>query len=237
MGIHTKWFASTLLGDDGGILTEYSPATFARNEYGEIDHFTPSWIMSTTTYAGFTVVAVGASTLVMADSAAGVLQLTTSNVENEGIQMQTDGEIFLPAAGKDIWFEAKILSNDPTENDIFVGLCTTDTTIIASNPADVIGFWVHDGDANIDFEVSATAGGGAPVDTGQDLAPNVFRRVGFHVDGLSRVTPFIDGVKYAAATTVVNIPAVEMALSFAVLTGEGQINRLDLDYYRILQLK
>ena len=237
---HSQWLKTDgLLGYDGfcrGIFAGGAP--FAREYFGISEDFSLGGdIVSTTAYAGWTVTAVGASTLVMGDVLGGQLQLVSSAVEDQGIQMITDGEIFLPAALNDIWFEAQISGNDVTEVDWFVGLCNTDTTIIASNPADVIGYWTHDGDVNLDFEVSATAGAGAPVDTLIDLADNTTIRVGFHVEGLTKVTPYINNVKNATATstTVVNIPAVEMTLAFANLTGEGVANNLNLDWFRIVQ--
>ena len=237
---HSEWRKTDgLLGYDGFCRSIFAGgAPFAREYFGTSEDFSLGGdIISTTAYAGWTVTAVGASTLVMGDVLGGQLQLTTSAVEDQGIQMITDGEIFLPAALNDIWFEAQVSGNDVTEVDWFLGLCTTDTTIIASNPADVIGFWTHDGDANLDFEVSATAGAGAPVDTLTDLANATAIRIGFHVNGLTNVTPHINGVANATATSAVvaNIPAVEMTLAFAILAGEGVAKNLNLVWFRIVQ--
>jgi len=207
--------------------------------YGMFEDFAPSKIVSTSSYPGFTVTAITTGTLVMADRVGGWLQLTPNNSTGHGVQMQSDGEIFLPAADKDIWFECSVRGNDITKVNWFIGLATTDTDIIGSNPADLIGFHTHDGDANIDFEVSATAGAGSEVDTLSDLSNNTAVRLGFYVNGVTSVTPYIDGTANttATSTTVANIPAVEMALSFACTTGEGQVNTLDIDWYKIVQLR
>ncbi len=233
MAISTEWFASTLLGKDGFMRSQYSASTFVRRAFGDFEDYTPSWLTSTTTIPGWTATAVGASTLVMADNVGGVLQLTSAAIEDNGIQIQTDGEIILPATDKDIWFEAKVLTNDPLQTDFFVGLCTTDTSIIATNPDNAIGFWLIDGAADILFEVAD--GTGAPIDTGSDIVVNTFIRLGFYVESNTRVTPYINGVAGTAVTA--NIPATELALSFALLTGEGSANRLDIDWYRYVQLR
>ncbi len=238
---HSEWRKTDgLLGYDGFCRSFFAGgAPFAREYFGKSEDFSLGGdIVSTTAYAGWSTTIVGASTLVMGDVLGGQLQLTTSGVENEGIQMQTDGEFFLPAALNDIWFEAQVSGNTVAEVDWFVGICTTDTTIIATNPADVIGFWTHDGDANLDFEVSSTAGAGAPVDTGIDLANATAIRVGFHVEGLTKVTPYINGVRNATAesTTVLNIAALEMAPAFAVLAGEAVAKTLNIDWFRWTQL-
>jgi len=201
--------------------------------YGTFEDFTPSILYSTTAYPGYAVTVATSGTLVMADAAGGVLQLTPAAAENQGIQMQTDGEIFLPAANKDIWFECRVRGNDVTEVDWFIGLCETDTNIIQANPTNVIGFWTHDGDANIDFEVSSSVGAAA-ADTGTDLADNTWIRLGFFVNGITSVTPYINGTAQTAIGAT-NIPATELALAFAVLSGEGQANRLDIDWYKIVQ--
>ncbi len=238
---HSEWRKTDgLLGYDGFCRSSFAGgAPFAREYFGRSEDFSLGGdIVSTTAYAGWSVTPVGASTLVMGDVLGGQLQLVSSAVENEGIQMQTDGEFFLPAALNDIWFEAQISGNDVTQDDWFVGICTTDPTIVAGNPDDVIGFWTHDGDANLDFEVSANLGAGAPVDTLIDLTDNTPIRVGFHVQGLTKVTPYINGVANATATsiTVANIPAVELAPAFANLNGEGVANSLYIDWFRWVQL-
>jgi len=226
----------SLPGDKGGVsnFTQLRAMHISPElAYGHFDDFTPSDLVGTSSLPGYTATAVGASTLVMADAATGVLQLTSGGTENNGIQIQTDGEIFLPAANKDIWFECRVRGNDVTEVDWFIGLCTTDTSIIATNPDDAIGFWTHDGDVNIDFEVST--GTGTPTDTGDDLANNTWVQLGFYINGVTSVTPYINGTAETAITA--DIPAVEMALSFACLTGEGSVNRLDIDWYKIVQLR
>lgn len=236
----SEWWGDAQVGRDGFCRTIFAPAPMARFEYGQYDDFAPGFITSTTTYPGFTVTEEGnGGTLVMADEVGGVLQLTADGTaENDGIQMQTH-EFILPAADKHIWFECKVKGNDVIQTDWFIGLCTTDTTIITGNPADIIGFHSHDEDVNIDFEVSATAGAGTPVDTTSDLTDDTWVRLGFWVNGLTSVVPYIDGVANATATstTVANIPAVELGLAFACLTGEAAANTLEIDWYRIVQLR
>lgn len=200
--------------------------------YGMFEDFAPSMITSTTTYPGYTVTVATGGTLVMADEVGGVLQLTPGGTENYGIQMQSDGEIFLPAANKDIWFECRVKGNDITQVDWMLGLTTTDTAIIASIPDDLIGFVTHDGDDNVDFQVRA-GGTGAAVDTTVDLVATEYMTLGFYINGVTSVTPYINGTAYTAITT--NIPATEMALSFACLTGEAAVNTLDIDWYKIVQ--
>lgn len=240
--IHAEWWnTDAQVGRDGFCRTLYGEPAFAREYYGDSSDFTggdDNFIAGGAGYAGWSFTAVGASVLQKVDAVGGILRFLPNANDNDGLQIQTDGEMFLPSANSDIWFEARIRGSDVTQVDYFLGLCTTDTTIIATNPADVIGFWKHDADANVDFEVSATLGAGAPVDTTSDMADNTWIRLGFWVQGLTQVVPYINGVANATATsaTVANIPAVEMALAFACLTGENVANTLDIDWFRIVQL-
>lgn len=232
----SDWHSSGQWGKDGFCRTIFAPAPFIRKGYGAFEDFCPSNIQTTTTYWGWDVTpsGVGEGTLVMADEIGGVLNLVPAAVDNQGIQMQWDGESILPAANKDIWFEARVrCTTDQTETDWFIGLATTDTSIVATPPNAQIGFWSHDADDNIDFVVADAAQ--APVDTGTDMVLNTWINLGFHVTGVTSVTPYINGVGQTPVTA--NIPAVEMAVSIATLTGEGASNIFAIDWYRILQIR
>lgn len=228
------WKNQGLLGKDGWCRTLPGAAAFARRYYGAFDHFAPSRLASTTAYDGFTVTAITAGTLVMADAVGGWLNLTGGAADGRGIQMQSDGEMFLPAANKDIWFEARIKVADADDIDWFLGLASTDTNIFSTDPTELIAFRGDDGDANIDFQVR-NGGTGAQADSGTDLSDATARILGFHVIGATSVVPYINGSAQTAVTS--NMPTAEMALTFGMLDGATTAsNTLGLDWYRIVQL-
>lgn len=232
--IRSEWLNGALVGVDGFCRTISLEAAMARKSYGFHDHFAPSKITANNAYPGFTVTAITAGTLVMADVAGGWLCLTGGGADGHGIQMQSDGEMFLPAADKDIWFEASVKVLDADDCDWFLGLASTDTNVFSTDPTDIIAFRGDDGDANVDFQVRK-AGTGAQADSATDLTNNAAMRLGFHVNGVTSVTPFINGTALTAVTT--NIPIVELALTFGALDGATQANNfLAIDWYRILQL-
>lgn len=207
-------------------------------QYGNFNHFVaPPEYAGAATFDGWTVTAIGAGTLVLMDRVGGWLQLLCGGLENQGIQMQQLGEAFLPAANRDIHFGCSIRSNDVTENDIFIGLSTTNATLIAAPAADLIGYWTHDGDANLDFQVQSTANAVAAVDTGVDLADDTAIELGFMVNGLTSVHTYINGAEDTtfAITGAADIPITELRLCFAVLSGEAQPNTLEIDWYSIVQ--
>ena len=234
---HCLWDRGGQHGKDRSRHCQYSPPTFARMQFGHFEHYSPGDLTGVATYPGWTVTPIVAGTLVMLDRVGGWIQLLPAAVEDQGVQMQSDGEMFLPAANRDIHFGIRIESLDVTENDIFVGLSITNGTLITAPAADLIGFWTHDGDANLDFQCQATAQAAGAVDTGVNLADNTAIELGFFVNGITSVHSYINGVEDTTAQVNVaaQIPITELALSFAVLTGEIAANDLKIDWYSIVQ--
>ncbi len=236
---HSTWVGGRggLLGRDRSRRCQFSPPTFARMQFGDFNHFSPGKIIDTTHYAGWTVVVVqGASTLVMLDRVGGWLELLTAGANNDGIQMQTDPECYLPAANRDIHFGIRLEMTEATACDMFVGLGIADATFIGTPPADLIGYWTHDGDANLDFQVQSTAGAVAAVDTGVDLVADEAIELGFMVNGLTSVRTYINGAldNTFAIAAAADIPITELALTFAIETG-GAIEGLKVDWFSIVQ--
>ena len=209
----------------------------ARKQYGWFEHFAPGHLVDTTHYPGWTVTGITATstgTLVMADAAGGWLNLTGGTHDGSGIQMQSDGEMYIPAANKDIYFEAAIKIADADDIDWFLGLASTDTNVFSTDPSDIIAFRGDDGDANIDFQTrKATSGDQA--DTTSDVSNGTAVLLGFHVRGVTNVTPFINGTALTPVTAT--IPIVEMALTFGMLNGGTTGNNtFGIDWARIVQL-
>ncbi len=244
---HCLWDRGGQHGRDRSRHSQFSPPTFARMQFGSFEHYSPGDLTSATTYPGWNVAVIGAGTLVMQDRVGGWMQMLCGGVENQGIQMQTGnqgaaapvwGESFLPAANRDIHFGIRIEMLDVTECDMFVGLSIGNATLITAPAADLIGYWTHDGDANLDFQVQSTGSGAVgAVDTGVDLADGTAIELGFMVNGVTNVRTFINGAldNTFAVAAAGDIPVTEMSLSFAVLTGEGQPNDLKIDWYSIVQ--
>ena len=233
----SDWVNSTHLGRDGFCRTPGIHAAMFRNCFGYSEHFSPGLLTSTTTYPGFTVTAITASssgTLVMADRLGGWLDLTGGTHDGAGIQMQTDGEMYLPAAGDYIFFEASVKAADADDLDWFLGLSKTDTNVFSTDPASLIAFRGDDGDANIDFQVRS-GGVGAQADTGSNLGDGTAVRLGFLVDGITSVTPFVNGAAGTRVTT--NIPTEELTITYGMLNGGTTGNNtFGLDWVRVVQV-
>lgn len=179
----------------------------------------------------------GASVGIVADKAGGELALTsTATTDNDGASIQGN-EVFLPAAGKDIWFEARVKKSDADQSDLFVGLCENFATnpeacLTASNR---IGFQIDDGNASI-LAKSEKADTETSMDTEQDSADATYVKLGFHVVGLDKIEFFVNRVKRATITT--NIPIVEMAVAAFHLSGDANGTHVaTLDYVFAMQTR
>lgn len=188
----------------------------------------------------WTVTEVGTCTQDMEDARNGVLTLTSGTTENNGAQIQlggtgdgeTTGEAWAPSAGKNLWFECSVYSNDVTQNDIFVGLHVQDTTFVASRGADYIGFRTDDGDALLDCESSASSSASSETSL-STLVDATAVKLGFKVTGTSKVEYYVNDVLKSTIST--NVPTALMKLSLGNLTGEAAANTLSIDYVVVAQ--
>lgn len=228
------WNSDAHVGRDGFCRSVFAEAAFPMELYGCYDDFNPGKITSATTYLGWTVTVLTAGTLVMADEIAGVLQLT-GGADGQGIQMQTDGEAYLPAANCDIWCEAKVRLTDADDADWMWGLASTDADVFTGDPTELIVFRGADGSPNINFQVR-DGGAGAAVDTGSDLANTTWARLGFWVQSNTAVVPYINGTALTAVTA--NIPTAEMSLTLGMWNGATAANQpFSVDWLRAVQLR
>lgn len=191
------------------------------------DDFSESVFNATDTWT--VVKDAGAAVALVADTAGGEVALTSAaTTDNDGGSIQGN-EIFLPAAGRTIWFEARVKLSDATQSDMFVGLCENFATnpencLTASNR---IGFQKDDGSALIlckseiaDAETSTT--------TAVSMSNGAYVRLGFIVRGTSSIEFFVDRQKVATHTSS---PATELAVAFFHLSGDASGTKVaTMDY-------
>jgi len=150
----------------------------------------------------------------------GVLLLDcNSTTNNQGVQIQLGGAAgaasFIASAASKIYFEARVKIADigSTTCQMFVGLAEVDTSVLASaanTTANHIGFEAINTTAmGIHSEKAGSRSSTASVHT---VVDDDYVKLGFIVDGLTKITPFVNGVAQTAITT--NIPIVAMTPSF-----------------------
>jgi hypothetical protein len=172
----------------------------------------------------------GASAGIGADVVGGVLDLTsTATTDDDGASVQGN-EVFLPAAGKSIWFETKLQCNDADQTDICAGL----TVNFATNPeamltaADRICFQINDGNASILCKTEAS-GTETSTDSGVDLDDDTYVTLSIRVSGTGLVQFYVNHNLVASHTT--NIPATELTVGAMSVSGSATgTRRTRIDY-------
>jgi hypothetical protein len=157
-----------------------------------------------------------------------------ATTENHGIQIQLLGEAFYFAGDYPAYFGIRFNIDDADQTDALMGLCITDTSLLAA-VSDGIYFRTVDESAVMQFvventNVEDTTNAATLTDSGWVVAEFVY-------DGTS-VEAYIDGVSVGSvATTSTSFPDDEyLTPSIAMLTGEGVANTLTIDWARAIQL-
>ena len=155
----------------------------------------------------------------------GVLLLDAGAVtNNQGPQVQFGGEAaassFIASASSRIYFEArlKLATIGSTTIQFFGGLAEVDSTVLASaanDTANHIGFECFN---TTTLSFATEKAGARAVDTSAGtIADGTYVKIGFVVDGVSKVTPYVNGVAGTAITTgSANIPVVALTPSISV---------------------
>jgi hypothetical protein len=160
----------------------------------------------------------GASVAIAADTANGRLLLTSAaTTDNDGASIQGN-EIWLPAAGRTIWFETRLQVSTAADMDVYAGL----TVNFATNPeavlaaADRIGFQINEADASILCKTEA-GGTETSTDSGVDAVNATDVILGFKVIGTTQVEFYVN--RNLVATHTTNIPTTELTFGFCEISG------------------
>ncbi len=202
------------------------------DDFLDFDADSKSWVLTQAT--------AGTGAL---DTAAkgGVLLLDcNSTTNNQGVQIQMGGAVgassFIASANSKIYYEARVKVADigSTTVQIFAGLAEVDTSVFASaanSTANHVGFeainttslsYVHE---KAGTRVSDTSAG--------TIADDTYIKVGFLIDGLTSITPFVDGVAGTAQTA--SIPIVALTPTFVCHSSGTTDPILHVDWVACIQ--
>lgn len=159
---------------------------------------------------------------------------------DDGINAQLKNCMFRAAAGRKIWFEARVKMNDATDQ-FFIGLAGVSTALIASgaieDTVDKCGFY-HEA-ASTDNYISAISSRTSSDEKNTDVGANAdatYVKLGFVIDGLTRVSFYRNGVLVATCTDANDIPNAVMCLSVvAQIEGTGADAEMSVDWVRVAQ--
>jgi len=188
--------------------------------------------------------------LSIADIAGGAVLLTTGAVDEDTGQMQLGdgvGGMFWPAAGKDIWFEARVKQTIAGTNTLNLAFGLQDpcgaTEILAdvgAGPAvnnHLMFLTLDTGAGNNAWSFEGDKAGAPDRNAlGENLESLVWHTYGFHVVGVTRVDVYYDRELVAAAEiATANIPVTGLTPFVCIKTGTTAIEAVYIDYIMCVQ--
>jgi hypothetical protein len=207
---------------------------------------------ATATVGNFAVTQDGTATIAKTDAAGGVLSIATqptTPLNNDEAYLHSLSEVFLFAAGKKLWFEAKVKLTEANVDDanIVVGLSDNiaadllvdDGAGLRTTALDAALFYKVDGSLLWRFGTSNNATQ-VKNDNVRAYASNTWYTLGFYFDGTattSKITPWINGVSYTPHSIALS-GLEEMHIVFGAKCGANtQIETLLVDYVNVVQLR
>jgi hypothetical protein len=195
-----------------------------------------------TTAEGWVITATTTGTLGLVAAEGGALKADSagSTTADDGVEAQLLNCRFLPAAGTNIWFEARVKMNDATDQ-YFIGLAATDTTLIAAGAADDVvdkcGF-IHLA-ASTDNKISSITARTSADDLTADVADNTddtYTTLGFKITGITTVDFYVNGALVESGAVTANVPNAAMCLSLvSKIEGTGADAEMTVDWVKIVQ--
>lgn len=164
--------------------------------------------------------------------AGATFELVTAAAENDGINIQRNGEIYEFTSDQHVYFGIRLKINDVDQSDFLVGLGITDTTPLAGL-SDAVYF--RSVDASADVATVTEKDSSETENTGVvTMSDDTYVTLEFYFDG-STVYFYVDGSEVASHTA--DIPddeALRPTLHF--LTGEGAAQTMTVQWLRVIQM-
>lgn len=184
-----------------------------------------------------------AGTGAISTAAPGVLELDcNSTTQGQGVQLQRVKSAFVPAAGKHIWFECRFKIVDTYDKvQLFAGLAEIDTSIIAAgaiSTANHVGALIVSSGAGV-ATLAGNKATAATTKTLMTIAEDTYVNFGMYFDGVTSVTPYVNGVALGSSSVLAtaNIPIVALYPSFVCQTDGTNDPIMHIAGYRCFQLR
>lgn len=203
-----------------------------------VNDFVRSPLIAADNPLGFTTTLVeagaGESTITKPDGIGGHLLLTTDANEDDGIEIQLAGEAFeLTSEQSAVYFGIRFQASEATQNDLLMGLCITDSTLLGGM-SDGVYFEKLDGGTGTSFTVEKNATE-TQADSLAVFAANTWTIWEFYWTG-TVLHAYINGT-LVATPALTNLPDDEfLTPSVQVLAGSAAINTLTIDWIRAIQI-
>jgi hypothetical protein len=162
-----------------------------------------------------------------------------ASTAHQGTQTQRLKTAFVPASGKDIWFECQALVGTALTIETFIGLAASDTTIIASGSMSTnnrIGWTSVTGDGVLLFDCDKA--GTNTTQAAVTLSITVWHKLGFYYDGTAdTITQYIDGVATGTAVATADIAKLVIYPSIVCQASGTTQPTLTVRGLRVFQLR
>jgi hypothetical protein len=198
---------------------------------------------TTATAGRWVLTSVGTGTPALADEVAGGVVVLTCQATTDDATHQIKGVSapFKLAAGKTLWFETRFkLVGDATNSELSIGLVALgeDLSAVADAlPADGVVFVKQDTGTGIALTCSKDGTDTGAVAGVHTLVNNTYVTLGLLIDGVTSVTPYVNGVAGTAATATI-CDDESLTPSFLVRNGDATTQEvLHVDYVRCVQLR
>ena len=185
---------------------------------------------------GWTSTVIGTGSAAGSTAANGIVVLTNSAADNDGVQLQLTSTPFTPVAGKKAFFKARFKVSDATQSDLAIGLCVIDTTVLGATAGDGltdgIFFQKDDGSTTLTAYAQKNTTTGQTSVVAATLADNTYVTVGWYYDGKSEIQVFVNDVKVGTldGTSTYLPDATSLAPTIALLNGEAVAKNMTVDY-------
>jgi len=235
--LYSKWVGEQLVFYDGTASQRWLDAQ-GPDVAKFLEEFVRTPFASADTLAGWTTTLVedggGDTTVALeAGAAGGVLLITTDAADNDGANLQAQGEAFLLASGKECYFGAKFKISEATQSDFLVGLCITDTDLLGAM-TDGVYFRKVDAGTTMNF-VLEKDGSETATAYGSAIVADTWYTLEFYFDG-TNVDWWVNGTLQTRPATT-NLPDDEyLTPSVQVLTGSAAAITGRVDWIRAIQI-
>lgn len=198
---------------------------------------------------GWTLTQVTTGTIAVAPTdEGGSLIIDTAGHANahDGLECQLTSCAVLPAAGKKIYFEARVKMLNTGLDEYFVGLAAIDTSLMAAGKVDdvvdKVGFFRDDGTSPADDRLNTITARTTAEAEGTDkvvCADDTWIKLGFVIDGLTSIKFYANGklVDTVPVAETANIPNALIYLSLVAKCDQTSTDaELTIDWVRVAQV-
>jgi len=232
MSIHTKYFRGNLVYLDGQTWLDAIGPNVAKF----LEHFVYTPFASADNLAGWTTTLVeagaGETTVALTAGAnSGVLLITSDAADNDGANLQVQGEAF-KALTYPIYFGCRFQMSEVTQSDILFGLAITDTDALGGL-TDGIYFRKVDASAVLTYVLEKNST--ETITNSVTLVADTWYQVEFYFDG-TNIDFWVNGVLQTRPVTTNLCDDEWLTDSIHFLTGEAVVHTASIVWIRTIQI-